>query len=279
LSEASISARDLTGVAVTHAPGLVGSLVVGVAFAKAYALGLGIPVVGVNHIEAHLHSAVLEHGDTPLPAVALVVSGGHTELVEIEAIGKYRWLGGTRDDAAGEAYDKVAKLLGLGFPGGPPIDRLAREGRADAFDFPRPMLDRPGFDVSFSGLKTAVALAVAGQPGPPYERAWVADVAASFQAAVVDTLVGKTVRAIQSTNARALNLGGGVACNSELRSRLHFECARLGVSLRVPSPRLCADNAAMIALVGAWRLAGETGSQSDLDAAAALEDSGFLTPA
>jgi N6-L-threonylcarbamoyladenine synthase len=198
LDEAGVTPEQLTAIAVTHAPGLVGSLVVGVAFAKAYGLALGIPVIGVNHIEAHLHATALEHGEGPLPAVSLVVSGGHTELVEVRALGEYRWLGSTRDDAAGEAYDKVAKLLGLGFPGGPVLDRLARDGDPAAFDFPRPMLDRPGLDFSFSGLKTAVALAVAPHGAPPYPERLTADVAASFQRAVVDTLAAKSMRAVAS---------------------------------------------------------------------------------
>jgi len=275
LHEARVGPRELAAIAVTRAPGLVGSLVVGVAFAKAYGFGLGIPVIGVNHIEAHLHSASLEHGDTPWPAVALIVSGGHTELVEVHGVGEYRWLGSTRDDAAGEAYDKVAKLLGLGFPGGPEIDRLAPLGRADAFDFPRPMLDRPGYDFSFSGLKTAVVNAAEAAPGPPFAPAFVQDVAASFQAAVVDTLVAKTLRALDATGARALNLGGGVACNGELRRRLAIECERRQVTLRIPSPRLCADNAAMIAQLGAWLLERGAVADPELDAAASLEASGL----
>jgi len=275
LDEAGVTAGELTGLAVTRAPGLVGSLVVGVAFARAYALALGVPVVGVNHIEAHLHAGTLEHGESPWPAVALVVSGGHTELVEVRGRGRYRWLGSTRDDAAGEAFDKVAKLLGLGFPGGPIMDRLAREGRRDAFDFPRPMLDQPGLDFSFSGLKTAVAHAVEPYGAPPFPAALVRDVAASFQAAVVDTLVARAVRAVDLTGARALNLGGGVACNRELRERLAAECAPRGVALRVPSPRLCADNAAMIALLGAWALTEEPLPEADLEVVASLEESGL----
>ena len=275
LDEAGVSAADLTAIAVTRAPGLVGSLVVGLAFAKAYGLALGIPVVGVNHIEAHLHAASLEHGESPWPAVALVVSGGHTELVEVRGFGLYRWLGSTRDDAAGEAYDKVAKLLGLGFPGGPVLDRLAAGGRADRFAFPRPMLDQPGFDLSFSGLKTAVSHALAPHGAPPYPEALVADVAASFQAAVVETLVAKTVRALDACDARALTLGGGVACNRELRARLTAVCAARGIPLRVPSPRLCADNAAMIAWVGAVRLRRGEGGDDALDAVASLEESGL----
>jgi N6-L-threonylcarbamoyladenine synthase len=274
LADAAASPDELSAIAVTRAPGLVGSLVVGVAFARAYGLALGIPVIGINHVEAHLHAAAIEHGESPLPAVALVVSGGHTELVAVEDLGRYRWLGSTRDDAAGEAFDKVAKLLGLGFPGGPAIERRAAEGNPGAFDFPRPMLNQPGCDFSFSGLKTAVALAATAQGAPPYPRAWLADVAASFQAAVLDTLAAKTRRALEQTGARALTLGGGVACNGALRARLAQECARLGVALRIPSPRLCADNAAMIAHLGA-RLLRRGIAAPDLTVVASLEESGL----
>jgi len=275
LAEAGVGAHDLTAIAVTRAPGLVGSLVVGVAFAKAYGLALGIPVVGVNHIEGHLHATALEHGEGPWPAVSLVVSGGHTELVEVRGFGAYRWLGSTRDDAAGEAYDKVAKLLGLGFPGGPAIEHLAAAGDAAAFDFPRPMLHQPGLDFSFSGLKTAVALTLAAHGAPPWPDRLAADIAASFQAAVVDTLVAKSMRAVAGIGARALLLGGGVACNRELRRRLEAECAGRGVALRIPSPRLCADNAAMVALIGAWSLARGATADAGLDAVASLEASGL----
>jgi len=278
LAESGVAPAELSAIAVTRAPGLVGSLVVGVSFAKAYGLVLGIPVVGVNHIEAHLHATALEHGAGPWPAIALVVSGGHTELVEVRGFGDYRWLGSTRDDAAGEAYDKVAKLLGLGFPGGPAIDRLAPEGNAAAFGFPRPMLQQPGFDFSFSGLKTAVATALAARGGPPYPAALAADVAASFQAAVVDTLAAKSMRAVAETGARALLLGGGVACNRGLRQRLEAECASQSVALRVPSPRLCADNAAMVALLGAWSLGRGDVPDPELDAVASLEASGLPVP-
>jgi N6-L-threonylcarbamoyladenine synthase len=276
LTDAEVAPDELTGVAVTRAPGLVGSLVVGVAFARAYAYALGIPVVGVNHIEAHLHAATLEHGESPFPAVSLVVSGGHTELVEVRGFGRYRWLGSTRDDAAGEAYDKVAKRLGLPFPGGPHVDSLAAEGNPTAFVFPRPMLDRPDFDFSFSGLKTAVALAAEAHGTAPYPRPLLADLCASFQAAVVDTLAGKTVRALEHVGARALTLGGGVACNRGLRARLATECQSRAIPLRVPTPRLCADNAAMVALVGAWTLARE-GAGSSLEVVASLEESGLLS--
>ena len=279
IREAGIEPRQLTAVAVTRAPGLVGSLVVGVAFAKAYAYALGIPVVGVNHIEGHLHAATLEHGESAWPAVSLVVSGGHTELVEVRGFGRYRWLGSTRDDAAGEAFDKVAKLLGLGFPGGPAIEARAREGHPAAFDFPRPMLHRPDLDFSFSGLKTAVALEARKRGDPPYPEALVADLAASFQTAVVDTLVAKTLRAIEETAAAALSLGGGVACNGELRRALQSACDARGVKLRVPSARLCSDNAAMVALIGAWTLERGVPDGADLDAVASLEESGLPIPA
>ena len=279
LEEAGISAEALTAVAVTRAPGLVGSLVVGVAFAKAYAYALRIPVVGVNHIEAHLHAASLEHGDAPLPAVALVVSGGHTELVEVQGFSRYRWLGSTRDDAAGEAYDKVAKRLGLPFPGGPHVDKLAAEGNPTAHEFPRPMLDRPGYDFSFSGLKTAVALRAAALGEPPYERQALADLCASFQAAVVDSLTVKTMRAVDEIRARSLTLGGGVACNRALRARLATECESRGVTLRIPSPRLCADNAAMVALIGAWTLEAGAPREDGLEVVASLEESGLLAAA
>jgi N6-L-threonylcarbamoyladenine synthase len=278
IQEAGIAPADLTAVAVTRAPGLVGSLVVGVAFARAYAYALGIPVVGVNHIEAHLHSATLEHGESPWPAVTLVVSGGHTELVEVRGFGRYRWMGTTRDDAAGEAYDKVAKRLGLGFPGGPALDRLAAHGDPEAFAFPRPMLSRPGFDFSFSGLKTAVAQAIESRGEPPYPEELVANLAASFQAAVVETLVHKTASALEAVGARALSLGGGVACNRGLREALARECRLRGVPLRVPSPRLCADNAAMIALVGSWILARGPQDERDLEVVASLEESGLPVP-
>lgn len=275
LEDAAARPSDLTGIAVTRAPGLVGSLVVGVAFAKAYAYALDRPVVGVNHIEAHLHSATLEHGESPWPALCLIVSGGHTELVLARGFGLYEWLGSTRDDAAGEAYDKVAKKLGLGFPGGPAIDRLAAEGDRAAFDFPRPMLDQSGFDFSFSGLKTAVAQTI-DRHGEVSGLVFVRDVAASFQAAMVETLVGRTLAALEHTSARALSLGGGVACNRALREALAAACQVRGVTLRIPRPRFCADNAAMIALVGAWMLeAGRTGDD-ELEVVASLEESGLL---
>jgi N6-L-threonylcarbamoyladenine synthase len=279
LREAQAAPSQLGAVAVTHAPGLVGSLVVGVAWAKAYAYALGLPLIGVNHIEAHLHAPALEHGPAPEPFVSLVVSGGHTELVLVEGFRRYRWLGSTRDDAVGEAYDKVAKLVGLGFPGGPVLDSLAARGNARAFDFPRPMLDRDDFDFSFSGLKTAVALAVERTPPARRGESFAADVAAGFQAAVVEVLAGKAMRAVDRFDARALGLGGGVACNRSLRATLEVACAERGIPLRVPSPRLCADNAAMVALVGSWLLERGVTADAGLDAVANLEESGLVQPA
>ena len=274
LEEARLDATEITGIAVTRAPGLVGSLVVGVAFAKALGLAIGVPVTGVNHIEAHLHAGTLEHGESPLPALALVVSGGHTELVEVLGFRRYRWLGSTRDDAVGEAFDKVAKLLRLGFPGGPAIQKVATDGNPRAFAFPRPMVDQPGFDFSFSGLKTAVALALQSLAADQRE-ARTADLAASFQAAAIDSLVAKTRAALDHTRARALKLGGGVAANGALRERLGELCSERGVALRMPSMRLCADNAAMIALVGAWQLERGLETGPELDATASLEESGL----
>ena len=281
LEDSSVTASDLTAIAVTRAPGLVGSLVVGVAFAKAFAYALGIPVVGVNHIEAHLHSATLEHGESPTPAICLVVSGGHTELVLVRGFGSYEWLGSTRDDAAGEAYDKVAKRLGLGFPGGPEIDRLAAKGNPEAFDFPRGLssrrdLERHRFDFSFSGLKTAVAQVLDAHGEPPYAESLVRDVAASFQKAIVETLVTRTRRALDTTGAKALSLGGGVACNRDLRQALAAECRERSLPLRLPSPRFCADNAAMVALVGSWMLDRGAAEEPQLDVVASLEESGLL---
>jgi N6-L-threonylcarbamoyladenine synthase len=271
LAEAGVEPGQISGVAVTHAPGLVGSLVVGVAFAKAWAWALGVPVVGVNHIEGHLHSASVEHGEGAPPSVALIVSGGHTELVLVRAFRDYEWLGSTLDDAAGEAYDKVAKRLGLGFPGGPLIDQHAAQGRADAFDFPRPMLDRPGCDFSFSGLKTAVLYRAFGQDARPGAArraeplAPVADVCASFQESVVDVLVERTLAAVRKTGVREVVLGGGVAANGRLRERMTAACAAAGVRALVPPPALCTDNAAMVAASGYLRLAAGERDALDLD--------------
>ncbi len=254
--EAGVRLEDVDAVAVTSGPGLAGALLVGVAAAKALALGLGKPLYGVHHLAAHVAVDQLEHGPLPEPCVALLVSGGHSNLLRIEDITTgVEPLGATIDDAAGEAFDKVARVLGLPFPGGPHIDRAAREGDQVAIDFPRGLtsrrdLERHRFDYSFSGLKTAVARWVearerAGEPVP------VADVAASFQEAVCDVLVRKALDAAADQGIEDLLIGGGVAANSRLRALAEERGERLGVSIRVPRPGLCTDNGAMVAALGA----------------------------
>jgi N6-L-threonylcarbamoyladenine synthase len=265
LAEAGVRPSDLDAVAVTHGPGLAGPLLVGVSAAKGLALGLGVPLVGVNHLRAHVEVAQLEHGPLEGPLVALVVSGGHTSIVARDADGAMREVGATVDDAAGEAFDKVARYLGLGFPGGPAIDRVARTGRRDALDLPRPMLDAPGYDLSLSGLKTAVvrALEAADAAGAPPA---VADVAASFQEAAVDVQVAKAMRAVEDLGAPMLVLAGGVAANSRLRERITAACLAAGVRPVIPSPRLCTDNGAMVAAAGANLLAAGVTAAGDLEA-------------
>jgi N6-L-threonylcarbamoyladenine synthase len=274
LGTAGIAAADVDAVAVTAGPGLAGALLVGVAAAKAYALALGKPLYGVNHLSAHVAVDLLEHGPLDEPCVALLVSGGHSSLLFVPRVGgeDVTELGATVDDAAGEAYDKVARLLGLPFPGGPPIDRLAREGDAAAIAFPRGLSGPrdPAFAFSFSGLKTAVARWVearqrAGEPVP------TADVAASFQEAVVDVLSAKAVRAAREQGVRHLIIGGGVAANSRLRALAEQRCAAAGIQLRVPRPGLCTDNGAMVAALGAQLVAhGAPPSRLDIPADSAL---------
>jgi N6-L-threonylcarbamoyladenine synthase len=242
------SGTGIDAVAVTYGPGLIGSLLVGVAEAKALALAWDVPVVGVNHLEAHLFASLLEQPDLGWPLVVLLVSGGHTLLIEVTAPGRYRLLGGTIDDAAGEAFDKVARFLGLGYPGGPAIDAVAEDGDPEAFAFPRAFLGE-GYDFSFSGLKTSVVNTVRKHPEAATE-----DVAASFRAAVVDVLVAKGRRAAADVGAKALCLAGGVAANSLLRRRVESACAEDGIGAFLPSRALCTDNAAMVAAAGWWRL-------------------------
>lgn len=254
LRETGISRRDLDAVAVTSCPGLIGSLVVGVSFANAFAFALGIPVLGIHHLEAHIYAAFMNPEARPeLPAVALVVSGGHTALVRMSAIGRYEILGQTLDDAAGEAFDKTAKMLSLPYPGGPMIDRLSARGNPEAYPFPRSLRgQRDRLDFSFSGLKTAVLYTVTGQGGrdrTPLEptETNVADVAASFQRAVVESLVDKTARALERFEAKSLILCGGVAANQELQQAIRALAARNGVPAFIPPISYCTDNAAMIA--------------------------------
>ena len=248
LVTAGATFAGLGAVAACHGPGLAGALLVGVSAAKALALTLDVPYVGVNHLEAHLHAAWLQDPEVELPLAVLLVSGGHTLIVSVEGDARYRLLGQTVDDAAGEAFDKVARFLGLGYPGGPVIDRLAREGDPSAIAFPRPMADE-GYDCSFSGLKTAVTNHVRRNP-----EVEVRDVAASFQEAVVDVLTTKLRRAADATGARTLVIGGGVAANSRLRARVEEAAAESGRRVLVPPIELCTDNAAMIAATAWWRL-------------------------
>lgn len=259
LVEAGVHARDLDAVAATHGPGLVGSLLVGLSAAKSLALVWDVPFVAVNHLEAHLYAAFLEEPGLELPLVVLLVSGGHTMLVLMEDHGRYRVLGRTVDDAAGEAFDKVARHLGLGYPGGPAIDRIAMDGQV-TIDFPRPVLD-DGYRFSFSGLKTAVVNHTRRHPDAAVE-----DIAASFQEAVVDVLVTKARRAAAETGAKGLCIGGGVAANSLLRERILDACVADGLQAFVPSRALCTDNAAMVAAVAAWRLAADGPSPLDTGA-------------
>jgi tRNA N6-adenosine threonylcarbamoyltransferase len=246
--EAGVDERRIDAVACTVGPGLIGALLVGVSAAKALALAWDVPFVGVNHLEAHLYAALLEDPSTELPIVVLLVSGGHTMLVEMTAPGEYRLLGQTIDDAAGEAFDKVARFLGLGYPGGPEIEKVARRGDPAAIAFPRAMRD-DGLDFSFSGLKTAVLYHVR-----KHADADVADVAASFQEALVDVLVHKARRAAVEVGARGIALGGGVAANGRLREAMLDACTADGLHGYVPSPAMCTDNAAMIAAAGWHRL-------------------------
>ena len=246
LVEAGLEIADLTAVSACAGPGLAGALLVGVSAAKAIALSAGIPYVGVNHLEAHLYAAFLEEPTLSPPLVYLLVSGGHTMIVTMEGHGQYRVMGETIDDAAGEAFDKVARHLGLGYPGGPAIDRLAAVGDPEAITFPRPMLNE-GYDFSFSGLKTSVATYMKREPD-----ADLADVCASFQDAVVDVCISKLLRAAAAVDAKTVVIGGGVAANSRLRTRLLDAAEADGRRAFLPSASLCTDNGAMIA-AAAWQ--------------------------
>jgi len=265
VADAGIALDALDAVAVTYAPGLVGALLVGVSFAKALAFGRGIPCVGVHHMEGHLFATALEHRDAVPPFTALLVSGGHTLLVDVPQWGRYQVLGRTRDDAAGEAFDKVAKLLGLPYPGGPPVEKLARTGDPSRFRFSRPMLRRnqqPGdedyYDVSFSGLKTAVLNAVRGGSTEDHPH-----IARAFHDALVETLVEKTVRAAEQFGRQKVILGGGVAGNRTLVGAMRERLAPLGAAVFAPSSRLATDNAAMIARAGFFHY--ERGERAPLD--------------
>ncbi len=270
LEEAGCRFSDLEGVAVTVGPGLVGALLVGISAAKAVAYATGAPLIGVNHLEGHIWANFLEHGPPEPPYVCLVVSGGHTMLVHMPEEHRYEVLGQTVDDAAGEAFDKIARCLGRGFPGGPALDALAREGDPNAIAFPRAMADSGDYDFSLSGLKTAVLRYVraeteAGRTVNP------ADLAASFQEAVVDVQVAKTIRAALEKGVRTILLGGGVVANTRLRERISAEGAAAGLRVLYPSLELCTDNAAMIACAGASRLARGERTGFDVEADPGLE--------
>lgn len=253
LSHASLTLDDINGIAVTHGPGLIGSLLAGLSVAKAIAYTKNIPFCVVSHLESHLVSIFLEHGDIDFPYVGLLVSGGHSSLYCVRGFEQFECIGRTRDDAAGEAFDKVAKLLNLGYPGGPIIDALAKEGNNNSLRFPRGMLSDDNFDFSFSGLKTSVVQYVKGlnQSEIPIK---VKDIAASFQEAVIDVLIRKTIKAAKKLEIKRVVIAGGVASNSRLREKLKSEAQKSDCQLFTPSPVLCTDNAAMTACLGTYYL-------------------------
>jgi N6-L-threonylcarbamoyladenine synthase len=270
LSQAKISFDDINLIAVTYGPGLIGALLVGLSYAKALAYRLKIPFIGVNHIEAHLYVNFMENLNIKTPCIGLVVSGGHTTLAEILNIGKYRILGQTLDDAAGEAFDKVAKLLNLGYPGGPIIDKLSKKGNPKAIRFPRAMVKQENYDFSLSGLKTAVVYYVKGfsqySKKTNKENISTADITASFQEAAIDQLIKKTIRAMEDTRHKTIILGGGVARNSRLRDAFLEEANKKGWQISIPSGLMCTDNAAMIAGLGYVKYKTLGPSRMDLDA-------------
>ena len=259
LERADTTPRDLHGVAYTAGPGLIGALLTGAALARSLAYAWGLPAIGVHHLEGHLLAPLLEPEPPPFPHLALLVSGGHTLLIEVARIGSYRVLGASRDDAAGEAFDKTAKLLGLPYPGGPQLAQIAAGGKAGVFSFPRPMLDRAGLEFSFSGLKTAVRHALEGRELTPQLRA---DVARGVQEAIVETLVTKSLRALEYTGLSVLVVSGGVSANRLLRERLSEAAGSIGTRVYYPRIEFSTDNAAMIALAGLKRI--EAGQHDDL---------------
>ena len=265
LKEAEMTLEDIDAVAVTYGPGLVGALLVGVAEAKAIAYAAGLPLVGVHHIEGHISANYIEHPELEPPFLCLVASGGHTHLVCVKDYGKYEILGRTRDDAAGEAYDKVARAIGLGYPGGPKIDRIAREGNPDAVKFPKANVDGAKYDFSFSGLKSAVLNYINGckMKGESFDPA---DIAASFQKAVVEVLVEKSMQAAEDYGMRKFAIAGGVASNTALRSAMQEACGAREIRFYHPSPIYCTDNAAMIGAAGFYEYLAGTRHGWDLNA-------------
>lgn len=284
LRDAGVSLDEIDGIAVTHAPGLVGALLVGVSYAKALGFARHIPVIPVHHLEGHLFATLLENSDAAPPFTALLVSGGHTLLLDVPEWGRYHLLGQTRDDAAGEAFDKVAKLLGLPYPGGRPLEELARTVSASTFRFPRPMLrsssvpgDADYYDLSFSGLKTAVLTAVRGieaEGGDVVPQR--AALARAFQDSMIDTLVEKTERAARAFKRKRIVLGGGVSCNAALQTAMRTKFAARGAVVYAPSPRLATDNAAMIAAAGIFRMAAGDRASLALTAQATMPIPGLF---
>lgn len=264
LREAKISLKDVEGIAVTYGPGLVGSLLIGLSFAKSVAYSLDKPFIGINHIEGHIFANFLEYPDLKPPLICLVISGGHSDLILVKNKGEYEKLGQTRDDAPGEAFDKVAKLLEIGYPGGPLIDKLSQKGNPNFFKFPRAYLDQ-SFDFSFSGIKTAVALYVAKKSSKEIKEQ-KKDTVASFQEAVVDVLVEKVIKAALFKDVKKIALAGGVASNSRLREKLKIRSTEPSLEVFFPSPSLCTDNAAMIAAAGDFHLSRGERSGLDLNA-------------
>lgn len=260
LADAKLALTDLDGIAYTRGPGLVGALLVGACLGQSLAYGLGIPAIGVHHMEGHLLAPMLEESTPDFPFIALLVSGGHTQLVQVDGIGQYQLLGESLDDAAGEAFDKAAKMMDLPYPGGPALSQLAAQGDTKRFKFPRPMTDRPGLDFSFSGLKTftRTTILACAENGVLADQD-KADIAAAFQSAVVDTLTIKCKRAMKQTGVKRLVIAGGVGANRQLREQLKTMTLGFGGAVFYPKPELCTDNGAMIAYAGAQRLlAGET---------------------
>jgi len=269
LEEAGVALDDIDLIGVTHGPGLVGALLMGVSTAKALAFAKDIPLVGAHHLMSHISANFIEYPELEPPFMALITSGGHTEIVKVSEYNKCEILGGTRDDAVGEAYDKVARVLGLGYPGGPKIDKIAKEGNPEAIHFKRVYLEKDSYDFSFSGLKTAVLnyINTEKQAGREINRA---DVAASFQEAVMDVITEKAVEAVKASGMKKLALAGGVAANSRLREKLADLCEKEGIQLYRPHPALCTDNGAMVACAAYYKYKNGETDGLDLDASPSL---------
>jgi len=264
INEAKISFSDVDALAVTSNPGLIGSLIVGSNFAKGLAVQYGLPIVPINHIEGHLYSGCLQDETLEFPFISLVVSGGHTTIFHVKSYTEYDIVGSTRDDAAGEAFDKIAKLFGMTYPGGPIIDKLAKEGNPKAFDFPRPMIHEKHFDFSFSGLKTSVRYFVHKNYKDGIPEEVIPDLAASVQAAIVEVLVTKTIKAAKQYNVKGIVIAGGVSANSGLRAKMQKEAEKNGMFSIAPDMQYCMDNAAMIAFLAAKKI-NETGLEPYYD--------------